>query len=62
MNDQLFFLGKVVLLSALISVLIKYGFFNLAISYPVYSSLILIFSPVIILAITLFLRQKQLTR
>jgi hypothetical protein len=61
MIEQLFFLVKVLLLSVLISVLIKYGFLNLAIDYPVYSSLILIFSPVIILGSILFLRQRKLS-
>lgn len=62
MTDQIFFLGKVLLLSTVISVSIKYGLpwlLSFA-NYSIYFALSIIFLPVIILTIILFLRQKKM--
>ncbi|WP_373478838.1 hypothetical protein [Geminocystis sp.] len=58
-KNQVLFLFKVLLLSSIISVLIKYGLDNLLIQKQTYLAPIIIFSPVIILFIILFQRQRK---
>lgn len=59
MMNQFIFLGKVLLLSAIISILIKHGLDNFLIQSETYLAPIIIFSPVIILFLILFIRQKK---
>lgn len=59
MMNQLIFLSKVFLLSAMISILIKHGLDNFLIQSETYLAPIIIFFPVIILFLILFIRQKK---
>jgi hypothetical protein len=59
MMNQVIFLSKVLFVSAMISILIKYGLDNFLIQSETYLAPIIIFSPVIILFLILFIRQRK---
>ncbi|BAQ65614.1 hypothetical protein GM3709_2379 [Geminocystis sp. NIES-3709] len=59
MINQIIFLGKVLLLSTIISILIKHGLDNFLIQSETYLAPVIIFSPVIIIFIILLIRQKN---
>ncbi|WP_308255631.1 hypothetical protein [Geminocystis sp. GBBB08] len=56
--NQFFFLFKVLFVSTVISILIKYGLDNSLIQQATYLAPIIIFAPVIIIFITLIIRQN----
>ncbi len=59
-KDQLFFISKVTLFSAIMSFFIKYGLDNWLISdHQIYLALSIILSPVLSLLFILLLRHKQ---
>ncbi|MBL1210436.1 MAG: hypothetical protein FWJ34_12290 [Geminocystis sp. GBBB08] len=58
MINQFFFLFKVLFVSTVISILIKYGLDNSLIQQATYLAPIIIFAPVIIIFITLIIRQN----
>lgn len=57
--NQINFLGKVLLVSTIISILIKHGLDNFLIPSETYLAPLIIFSPVFILFIILFIRQQK---
>jgi hypothetical protein len=59
MMNQVIFLSKVLFLSAMISILIKHGLDNFLIQSETYLAPIIIFAPVIILFLILFIRQRK---
>ena len=59
MINQITFLGKVFLLSTIISILIKHGLDNWLIQSETYLAPFIIFSPVLIIFIILVIRQTK---